>query len=506
MQPGDKVEVMNGTYTAPFYGDALDITTSGTASAPITFEAAPGATPVIDSSGGWNAIKVTASYITIKGFTVVGDAAKYTLSSALAGYSTGSSQLDGNGIVVVSSSGVPLPNHVTIENNTVYNEPGGGIDTGGSDYVQILNNVVHNNGNWSAFGCSGISITTSQNLDLVGGPHIIVSGNLVYDNAQLVPTDGAGAILDGEGIILDTNPNYTNEILVENNTVYDNGSSGVTSFLTNGAVITGNTVFGNDTGHVQPASDAQILINQSNHVTVTGNTTTPPNAAGAIDTLTPDQRLEAIYLGYFGRGADSGGFAFWEQQYAAAIASGQTPGQAIVNIANSFAPQSETTALYPALLDLSQPLDPNSVSAQNAVTAFVNSVYENVFNRPLASGDAYWVNQILNNQATLGQAILFIENGAIGSDVTTLDNKIAVASSFTNQTSEAALGLGTPSASYLAEAHSVVLGTTRATSGPGSVATQEAAITSYVTTASEAGSTVTDRQARRIPPPRTWST
>ena len=38
-------------YGSPDYGDALDITTSGTASAPITFEAAPGQTPVIDSFG-----------------------------------------------------------------------------------------------------------------------------------------------------------------------------------------------------------------------------------------------------------------------------------------------------------------------------------------------------------------------------------------------------------------------------------------------------------------------
>jgi hypothetical protein len=53
VKPGDTVLVMNGTYTAQYYGDALDITTSGTASAPITFAAAPGQNPVIDSSGGW---------------------------------------------------------------------------------------------------------------------------------------------------------------------------------------------------------------------------------------------------------------------------------------------------------------------------------------------------------------------------------------------------------------------------------------------------------------------
>ena len=121
MKPGDTVQVMNGTYTAPCYADALDITTSGTASAPITFEAAPGQTPVINSSGGWNAINVKASYIVIKGFTVVGDAADYNLQSALAGYSGGSSKLDGNGIAV---NGNQLARLHDYENNTVHRHRG----------------------------------------------------------------------------------------------------------------------------------------------------------------------------------------------------------------------------------------------------------------------------------------------------------------------------------------------------------------------------------------------
>jgi Right handed beta helix region len=271
VKPGDTVQVMNGTYTTPAYGVALQITTSGTASAPITFEAAPGQTPVIDSSGGWNAIDIQASYIVVSGFIVIGGAANYNLQSALAGYSTGNANLDGNGIVVNPSSSVPLPNHITIENNTVSNEPGGGIGIDGADYVQILNNVVHNNANWSAYGTSGITINSSVNLDTQTGPHDIVSGNIVYDNAQLVPSSGVGAITDGEGIILDSNQNYTSEILVQNNIVDNNGSSGIESFLTDGAVITGNTVYGNDTKNVQAASVAQVFINQSNNDTVTNN-------------------------------------------------------------------------------------------------------------------------------------------------------------------------------------------------------------------------------------------
>ena len=282
VKPGDTVQVMNGTYTAPAYGVALDITTSGTANAPITFEAAPGQTPVIDSTGGWNAIDIQASYIVVSGFTVVGGAANYNLQSALAGYSTGNANLDGNGIVVNPSSSVSLPNHITIENNTVSNEPGGGIGIDGADYVQILNNVVHNNANWSAYGTSGITINSSVNLDTNPGPHDIVSGNIVYDNAQLVPSSGVGAITDGEGIILDSNQNYTSEILVENNTVYGNGSAGIESFLTNNATITGNNIYGNNTQNIQSQGNAEILINQSNNNTVTNNATVNPTVPAPV--------------------------------------------------------------------------------------------------------------------------------------------------------------------------------------------------------------------------------
>ena len=56
VKPGDTVQVMNGI--CPLYNQPTPMRwtspLSGTAAtAPITFEAAPGQTPVIDSSGGW---------------------------------------------------------------------------------------------------------------------------------------------------------------------------------------------------------------------------------------------------------------------------------------------------------------------------------------------------------------------------------------------------------------------------------------------------------------------
>ena len=228
VQPGDTVEVMNGTYTGPGYGNVLTISTSGTASAPITFEAAPGATPVINSSGTWQGIDLYASYITVKGFTIVGDAATYNLSSAIAGYSPDNANLDGNGIG--ATSGNPVHN-IIIENNTIYNEPGAGIAIQHGDYLQLLNNNVYDNAHWSAFGASGIWINVSENSNTNPGVHDVISGNTVYGNAQEVPTIGGSTITDGEGIILDTNPGFVGVMEVENNTVYDNGSAGIESYF-----------------------------------------------------------------------------------------------------------------------------------------------------------------------------------------------------------------------------------------------------------------------------------
>jgi parallel beta-helix repeat protein len=228
VNPGDTVAVMNGTYTGPAYGNVLTISTSGTASAPITFEAAAGATPVIDSSGTWQGIELDASHITIKGLTIVGGAAKYNLSSAMAGYSPGNADLNGNGIAATSGKFV---HHIVIENNTIYNEPGGGIAISNGDYLQILNNNVHDNAHWSAYGASGITVAASRNFDNGPRPHIIISGNTSVNNSELVPEYRTGKITDGNGIILDSNSGYTGGFLVQNNTTHGNSGAGIGRFF-----------------------------------------------------------------------------------------------------------------------------------------------------------------------------------------------------------------------------------------------------------------------------------
>jgi hypothetical protein len=211
---------------------------------------------------------------------------------------------------------------------------------------------------------------------------------------------------------------------------------------------------------------------------------------GAIDTgLTLGQQVEAIYVGYYGRAADSGGFTFWVGQFnQAEDVLGQSADVALTNVADSFAPnpitsQPETAAQYPELAQLTPPLSASSPADVAAVTNFVDAVYMNVFNRLPAAGDTYWIDHILSNSTPLGAAVLGIENGAIGVDAMTLLNKIAVADSFTSQTSAAGLGQVPIPTSYLQEAHTVVAATT---SDPGTVTAQETAITTYVTGATMA--------------------
>ena len=309
VKPGDTVEVMNGTYTGPGGGNVLTISTSGTASAPITFEAAPGATPVINSSGTWQAIELDASYITIKGLTIVGDAANYNLSSAMAGYSTGNPDLDGNAIAATSGK---LIHHIIIENNTIYNEPGAGIGINNGDYLQILNNNVHDNAHWSAYGASGISIGASQNFDNGPGPHIIITGNTSVNNAELVPEYRANAITDGEGIILDSNSGYTGGFLVQNNTTHGNSGPGIESFHSDNAVITGNTATG-DLTNPNLVSEGEIFINQSNNNTVSNNITTaapPPPPSGQLIT---NGSFETHDFGGWTLGGNSGPSTFGPQ-------------------------------------------------------------------------------------------------------------------------------------------------------------------------------------------------
>ncbi|MDD4505233.1 MAG: DUF4214 domain-containing protein [Sulfurospirillaceae bacterium] len=114
------------------------------------------------------------------------------------------------------------------------------------------------------------------------------------------------------------------------------------------------------------------------------------------------QQVAELYVATFNRAPDAAGLDYWVN----------TSGLTIENIAKSFFDQAETQTLYPE---------------GTTDTAFVTSVYTNLFNRaPDAAGLAYWVADLA---AGTSRSVMIeaMKNGAQGTDATIIANKATVA-------------------------------------------------------------------------------
>jgi hypothetical protein len=278
--PGDTVMVLNGTYVVPCSGcDVLDITTSGTAVAPITYQAYPGQSPVIDFKNGWTGISIQANHITVSGFNVGGGRALVSLAYAQKNATNLSNYLtSGNGIVVGCSGGAKPPtfSHVIIRNNVVHDAPGAGIATCYADYITIQHNTTYLNAFWSPYANSGISIWEMRDTDRNTGYKNFILGNLSYDNRNYIPFYAVGAITDGNGIIVDDNKNtqsdnvaYGGRTLVANNISYMNGGSGIHAYASAHVDIVFNTTYENN--RTPSLNEGQIFANTGTDVTILNN-------------------------------------------------------------------------------------------------------------------------------------------------------------------------------------------------------------------------------------------
>lgn len=209
------------------------------------------------------------------------------------------------------------------------------------------------------------------------------------------------------------------------------------------------------------------------------DTTILESALPALQGLTTDeQQAEAMYVAYFGRAGDSTGTYFWMGNLDA--------GQSIDEVAMNFAKQIESQNLYPFLAS-------PTTDSESARISFIDSIYQNLFNRaPDTAGQNYWDAELQRDQQTLtgnalsqaiGEFILEVirgaQNTAAGQDITSIQNKVAVASYFTEQIAIHNVVYANNLPSVVdAQAHSVVANTT---SSPTSVATQMATINGDVT-------------------------
>jgi parallel beta-helix repeat protein len=232
---GQTVSVAAGTYN-----EAVTAKNSGTASAPITYVAAPGTVV----TGGANGFKLSGkSYVLVQGFTVTGTS--------------------GVGILVSSSNHITLDgNDVSAAGQRVSGLVAKGISLSGTTASLVENNKVHDNSD------AGIGITSSSNGNTI-------TGNESYGNARGFSRAAAGIDLRGStGNTVSANRLHGNEdsglniwstspsTLAVDNVIWDNGDHGIDVHSTSDDVVVANTVFRNyDSGIEMTGSLRTYLAN-----------------------------------------------------------------------------------------------------------------------------------------------------------------------------------------------------------------------------------------------------
>lgn len=289
--PGDTVLIYDSK-TPYLMNSALTISRSGLPGAYITYTAAPGNHPVLNSNGEWNTVVLRASYVILDHLTFEGiadqvsydeawdilrgkaadatkeekrEGLKYTVSHANTnGISIGAAPAsDGN---EASPDEMVVTNHVIIRDCTFSKLSASGFGFSYSDYVTAENNTILNCCWWDMYACSGISALGLIDIDDKVDDHkIVIRNNYIAGNRGFIPWVSLNPIRlsDGNGIIIDSTRNadyrsrwrsngytwpiygYASRILVANNLCYENGGSGIHCFEADHVDLINNTIYSN---------------------------------------------------------------------------------------------------------------------------------------------------------------------------------------------------------------------------------------------------------------------
>ncbi len=289
-QPGDIILLMEGTFLRK--NAVANFVRAGTPAAWITVKNHPKQKPVL-SCPDWNIIKIgkgatdkpsdapALAYLEVRGLTIHGVAeeveAKYKDDVGKAKGTT-----NGNGLSVDGRYQTNKPHHIRIADNEVRHCPGGGLSVIHADYVQVENNVTHNNCHWMIYAGSGISVHQPFNFDTTTGGHkILVRNNVAHHNYCTQPWVTTGKLSDGNGIIVDDTQNHQNKspngpyhggLLVQGNLSHDNGGSGIHSYASDNVDFINNTVCNNNT----VMDYGQLSVTACGHVRVLNNILVAP--------------------------------------------------------------------------------------------------------------------------------------------------------------------------------------------------------------------------------------
>lgn len=119
---------------------------------------------------------------------------------------------------------------------------------------------------------------------------------------------------------------------------------------------------------------------------------------------------QLMYVAYYGRPADPGGLTFW---------------------ADSFDASADLTAQLAEFGNSQEFIDGFGTLSSSEL---INGLYQQLFNRDADSGGlSFYTDLLSSGAATLASIAKDIAVGALGSDKTLIDNKVAVANYFTEQ-------------------------------------------------------------------------
>lgn len=221
-RPGDTVWLTDGTWR-----ERLRITRSGTASAPIRFAAAPGASPVIDGAGlalGKDLEGVVdvrnAEWIEVAGLRVTNAGPDEGAAGIYAGHCDHVT-IRGCATAHTASSGIGIwwSRHVLVDGNDVADACHGGsqecVSIAGCDGFEVRNNVVHD----------GVSPDHGgEGIDAKHGANGRVHHNRVHHIVRL-------------GIYVDAWDTHTHDIEVDHNLVHDVKANGYAVAAEDGGLL-----------------------------------------------------------------------------------------------------------------------------------------------------------------------------------------------------------------------------------------------------------------------------
>jgi hypothetical protein len=124
--------------------------------------------------------------------------------------------------------------------------------------------------------------------------------------------------------------------------------------------------------------------------------------------------VQKLYVAYFNRPADFFGLEYWK-------------GQTVAMAADAFSASQEYKDTYAGM----------------STGQVIDAIYQNLFGHGAdVAGLSYWATQINSGKVTMGQAVLAIANGALGTDKAAFDAKVSAATKFTSALDTAAEALG----------------------------------------------------------------